>query len=108
MGGWTGGIKGKYSCGMHIGQRNPMPSYWVQHKIHMPATKIHWARTAKENKPNQNLHSTGKIQWPCSSLWIDVKHRREFHSAICGSILQISVSDSLCVTSTVDLQRYYF
>ena len=69
---------------------NAMPCHrtgYVKHKMHT-VTKIHSERTAKENNPKQTYILKEKFQWPCSLFWIDLKHRREFHSAICPSILQ--------------------
>ena len=45
-----------------------------------------------ENKKYSYYIKKENFHWPCSSYWIDLKHRREFHSPICGSILQSSLT----------------
>ena len=73
MGGWTGGTKEKCSYGKHIRQRNLIPSYWV-----LQAQDTHAASTPNSLGEYSQRKQTKKL-----------KHRREFHSAICGFILQI-------------------
>ena len=80
----------QYSYRMHIRQPNVMLSYWVIQAQHTHASNLNTLRESREIKQNKTrVHLKGNRQWPCSSFWVDLEHRRGFHSAMCGSILQI-------------------
>ena len=96
-------IQLQYSYDKRIRQRTAMPPYWILQALNTHDSNLNTLREIKRKKTNQNKTCVLKenLQWPCSSFGIDLKDSREFHSAICGAILQIfNLKENLQCTCT--------
>ena len=79
-----------------------MPSYWVLQALHAHASNLNIVRennSERKQTKTKTFILKGNLQWPCSSFWIQLMHRRGFHRQCAALYYKYSLSLFLLLDS---------